>query len=304
MLVSDRASARCCYPRRAVARRAGPSPRRRPAARAAPARPTPRRCAGRAAARLPQVRRGCPTHAGRQAREPCGLRRPCPTASPPWKRSPFPPNPARALRPRAARSPPAGRRAVAGSSLARIAQPPPSRRRARATGAPPRSAPFPVVDWELRGSAPPRRRCWGRSLDLDSRLRAHRYASPRMVTVCTLLPPPERARVDAAGDGCFATVHAESPRELLRAARRHRVDALVISVHRCGGAELPVGARFVREVPALPAGRLVSRHGRQGAGTLLRLRGPRGRGPRGSTVAGGVAGPAGPPRAPRLHTRG
>jgi AraC-like DNA-binding protein len=92
-----------------------------------------------------------------------------------------------------------------------------------------------------------------------------------MVTVCTLLPPPERARVDAAGDGCFATVHTDSPRELLRAARRRRVDALVISVHRCGGAELPAVARFVREFPAIPAVVLVSRHGREATETLLRL---------------------------------
>jgi len=92
-----------------------------------------------------------------------------------------------------------------------------------------------------------------------------------MVTVCTLLPPPERARVDAAGDGCFATVHADSPRELLAAARRRRVDALVFSVHRGGGADLPAVARFVREFPAIPAVALVSRHDRESTEALLRL---------------------------------
>jgi AraC-like DNA-binding protein len=92
-----------------------------------------------------------------------------------------------------------------------------------------------------------------------------------MVTVCTLLPPPERSRVDAAGDGCFATLHADSPGELLRTARRRRVDALVISVHRCAGAELPAVARFVREFPAIPAVALVSRHDREATETLLRL---------------------------------
>src|SRR2546428_45559 len=67
-----------------------------------------------------------------------------------------------------------------------------------------------------------------------------------MVTVCTVLPPTERPRVDAVGDGCFATLHADSFRDVLRAARTRRVDALVISVHRCRGDELPVVARFVR----------------------------------------------------------
>ena len=40
-----------------------------------------------------------------------------------------------------------------------------------------------------------------------------------MVTVCTVLPPPERPRIDAAGDGCFDTLHAESLREVLYVAR-------------------------------------------------------------------------------------
>jgi len=92
-----------------------------------------------------------------------------------------------------------------------------------------------------------------------------------MVTVCTVLPPPERARLDAAGDGCFATLHADSFHDVLNTARRQRIDALVISVHRCGGVELPVVARFVREFPAIPAVALVSRHDSDATETLLRL---------------------------------
>ena len=92
-----------------------------------------------------------------------------------------------------------------------------------------------------------------------------------MVTICTVVPPPERLRVDAAGDGCFATVHAESFRDALDAARRYRVDALVISVHRCPGHELPAVARFVRDFPAIPAVAIVSRHDGDAAQALLRL---------------------------------
>src|SRR5262245_26196749 len=92
-----------------------------------------------------------------------------------------------------------------------------------------------------------------------------------MLTVCTILPPPDRARVDAAGDGCFATMHADSLRDVWRAARRRRVDALVISVHRCRGEALPAVARFVREFPSIPAVALVSRHDGEATETLLRL---------------------------------
>ena len=92
-----------------------------------------------------------------------------------------------------------------------------------------------------------------------------------MVTVCTVVPAPERPRVDAAGDGCFTTLHAGSFRDAVHAARRRRVDALVISVHRCKSDELPAVARFVREFPAIPAVALVSRYDREATETLLRL---------------------------------
>src|SRR2546426_4598403 len=95
-----------------------------------------------------------------------------------------------------------------------------------------------------------------------------------MVTVCTVLPPPERPRVDAAGDGYFTAVHVDSFRGGLHAARRHRVDALVISVHRCCGQELPAVAPFVREFPAIPAVAPVSRDGPAATGNLLPPRAP------------------------------
>src|SRR6266480_4908505 len=92
-----------------------------------------------------------------------------------------------------------------------------------------------------------------------------------MVTICTVLAAAERPRIDAAGDGCFTTLHAESLREALYVARRRGVDAVVISVHRCHGESLPSVARLVREFPAIPAVALVSRHDREATETLLRL---------------------------------
>src|SRR2546430_10200745 len=84
-------------------------------------------------------------------------------------------------------------------------------------------------------------------------------------------PPRVPPRLDAAGDGCFTTVHTTSFRDALRAAGRKRVDALVLSVHACRGDELPAVARFVREFPAIPAVALVSRHDRNATETLLKL---------------------------------
>jgi AraC-like DNA-binding protein len=60
-------------------------------------------------------------------------------------------------------------------------------------------------------------------------------------------------------------------REALHVARTRRVDAIVISVHRCHGEALPAVARFVREFPTIPAVALVSRHDREATETLLRL---------------------------------
>src|SRR5256886_7783087 len=108
-----------------------------------------------------------------------------------------------------------------------------------------------------------------------------------MVTVGTVLPPPERRRIAGAGDGCFDTLHADSLREALYVARRRRVDAMVISVHRCDGEALPGVARFVREFPAIPAVALVSRHDREATETLLRLGAPGARAAVGCTEPGG-----------------
>jgi AraC-like DNA-binding protein len=92
-----------------------------------------------------------------------------------------------------------------------------------------------------------------------------------MVTVCTLLSSLERPRLEAAGEGCFAALHVDSIHDALVTARRRRVDALVVSVHRCPGAELAGLMRFVREFPAIPAVALVSRHDSAASDTLLQL---------------------------------
>jgi AraC-like DNA-binding protein len=92
-----------------------------------------------------------------------------------------------------------------------------------------------------------------------------------MVTVCALIPPAERSRIEAVGSGCFVTLYAGSFREVLAAARRARVDAVVFSAHSCAADDLPAVMRLVREFPALPTVALVSRHDAVSTQTLLRL---------------------------------
>src|SRR3989449_10537497 len=95
-----------------------------------------------------------------------------------------------------------------------------------------------------------------------------------MVTICTVVAPGDRPRLEAAGDGCFVAMHAESLREVVKTAGTRRVDALVISAHGCQGGELPAVARFGREFPAPPAVALVARHDGTATEALLRLGAP------------------------------
>ncbi len=59
-------------------------------------------------------------------------------------------------------------------------------------------------------------------------------------TVATVLLPVERPRVDAAGSGCFAVVHRDSIPEAVRIVRERPVDAVLVSVHRCGPEQVEV----------------------------------------------------------------
>ena len=79
-------------------------------------------------------------------------------------------------------------------------------------------------------------------------------------TVATLLLPEERARVEAAGQDLFVALHGDTLDDAIRQVRRHRVDAVFLSVHRCDDAAFPRVARFVREFPQVPTVALISRH--------------------------------------------
>jgi AraC-like DNA-binding protein len=79
-----------------------------------------------------------------------------------------------------------------------------------------------------------------------------------LTPIATVLLPGERVRVDAAGEGLYQTVHRDSLEDVARDLREHRVRAVLVSVARCGDAELNRVARLVREFPRVPAVALLS----------------------------------------------
>ncbi|HJR17500.1 MAG TPA: helix-turn-helix transcriptional regulator [Gemmatimonadales bacterium] len=90
-------------------------------------------------------------------------------------------------------------------------------------------------------------------------------------TIATVLLPVERARVDAAGSGCFALVHRDSIPDAVRIVRERPVDAVLLSVHRCGPEQVEVVSHLVREFPGIPTVALVSQHDTSATEMLLRL---------------------------------
>src|SRR6478672_2676227 len=75
--------------------------------------------------------------------------------------------------------------------------------------------------------------------------------------ISTLLTPAERQRVDAAGEGCYRTLHRDSVDDLIRDLKTRRVQAVLVSVS-CAGAQAGRMASLVREFPRVPAVALLS----------------------------------------------
>ena len=90
-------------------------------------------------------------------------------------------------------------------------------------------------------------------------------------TVAAVLLPGERPRVDAAGNGCFEVVHRDSIPDAMRVVRERPVDAVLVSVHRCGPDQMELLGTLVREFSTIPTVALVSQHDPGAIETLLRL---------------------------------
>lgn len=104
-----------------------------------------------------------------------------------------------------------------------------------------------------------------------------------LTPVATVLLPPERLRVDAAGEGLYRTLHRNSLDDAMHDLKAHRAHAIVISVACCGGSEVAKVAQLVREFPRVPAVALLTQVdpstprdvlylGRSGLETLIDVR--------------------------------
>lgn len=78
-------------------------------------------------------------------------------------------------------------------------------------------------------------------------------ASPTLqAPVVTVLDPDERARVDAAGEGLYHTIHRETIADALEDLKHRRVGAVLLGVVRCGQQLDRRVASVVREFPTVP----------------------------------------------------
>ena len=75
--------------------------------------------------------------------------------------------------------------------------------------------------------------------------------------IATLLTPEERLRVDAAGEGCYRTLHRESVDDVIHDLKAQQVYAVLVSV-TCASRYTARVASLVREFPRIPAVALLS----------------------------------------------
>ncbi len=89
--------------------------------------------------------------------------------------------------------------------------------------------------------------------------------------IVTMLTPMERTSVDAAGEGCYVTLHRDSVEEVLQELRACRAQAVLVSVARCNARAASSVARLVREFPGVPAVALLSGSDASAAHSVLAL---------------------------------
>lgn len=94
---------------------------------------------------------------------------------------------------------------------------------------------------------------------------------PGPPVIAAVLRPEERSRVEAAGSGWFSLLCRETIPDAIRAVRERPVDAVLLSVHRCGDSQVDALGSLVRGFPGLPTVALVSRHDAEGSAALLHL---------------------------------
>ena len=95
-------------------------------------------------------------------------------------------------------------------------------------------------------------------------------SSAELPPIATLLTPEERLRVDAAGEGCYRTLHRETVDDVIRDLKSRQVQAVLVSVS-CAGKYASRVASLVREFPRIPAVALLSEFELRTPHTVLTL---------------------------------
>ena len=90
-------------------------------------------------------------------------------------------------------------------------------------------------------------------------------------TVTTVLEPAMRRRLDAAAQGYFAAVHADSLPHALRTIRERPVQAVLLSPRVVGHDQLSAVGALVSRFPGVPTVALVSEHDPISSERLLQL---------------------------------
>jgi AraC-like DNA-binding protein len=100
---------------------------------------------------------------------------------------------------------------------------------------------------------------------------AHNNLLPVVTSVATVLTPAERARVDAAGEGLYRSIHRDSVDDVVRDVREARAAAVFLSVSYCERVSSDNVATMVREFPRVPTLALLTELGPRTPQTLLAL---------------------------------
>ncbi len=90
-------------------------------------------------------------------------------------------------------------------------------------------------------------------------------------TVATVVEPGVRSQLEAAGQGCFSAIHANSVGEAIRAVRERPVHAVFVSPSYIASRELPRVADLVEGFPGVSTVAVVSRHDAVSSCKLLDL---------------------------------
>jgi AraC-like DNA-binding protein len=95
--------------------------------------------------------------------------------------------------------------------------------------------------------------------------------SQAAATIATLLEPSVRLRLDAASGGSFATLHAETLPEALRAVRERPVQAVLVSPRLVAEDQLAAVSSLVKGFPGVPTIAVVAGQDHRASERLLDL---------------------------------